>query len=187
MTRSIFYLSLLNLMVLFPMMSHAEPEADTEVMEAKMAMKTLGGELMKALKQAMAEGGPTAAIKVCNIEAPAIAKAVSEQHGWKVGRTSLKVRNPNNAPDEWETQVLQTFEQRKAQGEEVASLEHIETTDSSVRFMKAIPTKGVCLTCHGSEIQPELSAELKRLYPDDKATGFKLGDIRGAFTLVKTN
>ena len=51
--------------------------------------------------------------------------------------------------------------------------------------MKAIPTDDVCLTCHGKQIPEKLSAQLEKLYPDDQATGFSKGDIRGAFTVVK--
>jgi hypothetical protein len=47
--------------------------------------------------------------------------------------------------------------------------------------MKAIPTKIVCLKCHGSEIDPKIVAKLDELYPEDKAVGYKQGDIRGAF------
>jgi hypothetical protein len=53
------------------------------------------------------------------------------------------------------------------------------------RYMKAIPTDDVCLMCHGEQIQENLSAELQRLYPNDQATGYKKGDIRGAFTAIK--
>ena len=55
----------------------------------------------------------------------------------------------------------------------------------SFRYMKAIPTGKVCLNCHGAELKPAVSKELDMLYTDDKARGFKAGDIRGAFTLSK--
>ena len=52
--------------------------------------------------------------------------------------------------------------------------------------MKAIPTAAEpCLTCHGSSLQPELKAEILRLYPNDQATGFKPGELRGAFTVTQ--
>ena len=51
------------------------------------------------------------------------------------------------------------------------------------RYMKAIPTGELCLKCHGAEIEPGVKAKLDELYPNDKARGFKLGDIRGAFTI----
>jgi hypothetical protein len=51
--------------------------------------------------------------------------------------------------------------------------------------MKAIPTGAVCLTCHGTEVKPEVLTKIKELYPNDKATGYQEGDIRGAFVAVK--
>jgi len=53
------------------------------------------------------------------------------------------------------------------------------------RFMKAIPTGGACLACHGETLSPELAEKVKTLYPQDLATGFMLGDIRGAFVVTK--
>jgi hypothetical protein len=49
--------------------------------------------------------------------------------------------------------------------------------------MKAIPTGKVCLTCHGSNIKLNLRTRINELYPEDKAYGFEIGDIRGAFTI----
>ncbi|MDX1426157.1 MAG: DUF3365 domain-containing protein, partial [Kiloniellales bacterium] len=54
------------------------------------------------------------------------------------------------------------------------------------RYMKAIPVGEVCLTCHGADIDPALMAEIEAFYPEDQATGFALGELRGAFTVSKT-
>ena len=141
------------------------------------------------LKSAMREGGPGNAIQVCRNTAPKIAADVSEKHGWRVARTSLKLRNPMNEADPWELKVMQEFEKRKAGGADIKALEYAEivTTDGNkqFRYMKAIPTEKVCLQCHGSEIEPEEAAALNKFYPHDKATGFKEGDIRGAFTITQ--
>jgi hypothetical protein len=51
--------------------------------------------------------------------------------------------------------------------------------------MKAIPTGEVCLKCHGTQIAPEVSQVLASLYPEDRATGYKEGDIRGAFVVIR--
>ncbi|MDD3519457.1 MAG: DUF3365 domain-containing protein, partial [Chromatiales bacterium] len=100
---------------------------------------------------------------------------------------SLKTRNAKNKPDAWEQKVLESFEQRKAAGEDVAKIDHFEvvTTDGKqeFRYMKAIPTGEVCLKCHGTEIDPAVIGKLDGLYPQDTARGFKQGDIRGAFTI----
>ncbi|MCB1771478.1 MAG: DUF3365 domain-containing protein, partial [Candidatus Competibacteraceae bacterium] len=82
------------------------------------------------------------------------------------------------------------FEARKAQGESVDRLEFFAVIDDdqgqqTFRYMKAIPTAGLCLNCHGEKIAPEVDAELKKLYPYDKARGFREGDLRGAFTIAR--
>lgn len=167
--------------------------SEQDLQQARTLVKAFGSDLKSALKPAMKSGGPVNAINVCNLQAGPIAKAVSAQSDWKVSRTSLKVRNVNNAPDAWELKTLEQFEQRKAAGEDVKTLEHSEIItkkgESVYRYMKAIPTGGLCLKCHGSNLNDAVSGKLKTLYPDDKAIGFKLGDIRGAFSLqkIKTN
>jgi excinuclease UvrABC helicase subunit UvrB len=52
--------------------------------------------------------------------------------------------------------------------------------------MKAIPTaEKPCLACHGKTLAPQVAARLKELYPDDRATGYAAGEIRGAITLSR--
>jgi hypothetical protein len=50
--------------------------------------------------------------------------------------------------------------------------------------MKAIPTGGLCLACHGETIDPAVAGKIAELYPEDKATGFREGDLRGAFVVI---
>ena len=155
--------------------------------QSKMAIKEFAGTLKGALVSAMKSAGPIEAIKVCNQVAPEIAQTLSEKYDLTIARTSLKVRNQNNSPDTWEINVLNQFETRKANGEDVKKLVFSEAVDSKqMRMMKAIPTAKVCLTCHGSNITESVQASLNTLYPDDQATGFSLGDIRGAFSVSKT-
>ena len=51
--------------------------------------------------------------------------------------------------------------------------------------MKPIPTAGLCVKCHRGDLADEITNKVKSLYPNDQATGFNAGDIRGAFTLQK--
>lgn len=148
---------------------------------------TLKGELMAAMQ----EGGPTQAIRVCSERAPEIARNLSADTGMEIGRTSLKLRNPDNAPDDWERRTLEQFEEQHAAGTPAADLEPryevVEGDDGEprFRFMSAIPTQGACLACHGSEIGGDVKHALERLYPQDQATGFEEGDVRGAFTVTQ--
>ncbi len=168
----------------------ADPTTNPNLVEAKGIAKELATRLQGELKAAIKEGGPVQAIGVCKDRAPAIAADLSAETGWTVGRRSLKVRNPElDTPDDWEHQVLTDFERRKAAGEDAGTLAHAETVEAdsgrAFRFMKAIPTQQACLTCHGTEIDQEVTAALDRHYPDDQGRGFKLGDIRGAVSLSK--
>lgn len=162
----------------------------TDVEQAKALIKQFATTLQGELEAAMKEGGPTNAIGVCKDRAPAIASDLSEQSGWKVGRTSLKLRHPElNSPDAWETQVLEDFQARANAGEDLTTMaysEVVETPDGEAfRFMKAIPAGAPCMKCHGAEITDEVAAALDEQYPNDQARGFAVGDLRGAFTLVK--
>jgi hypothetical protein len=157
---------------------------------ARAAVAAFGEKLRGELIAALEAGGPPRAIEVCNLKAPGIADEISKKQGWRVARTSLKVRNPANAPDAWEKAVLEKFEARKAAGEDPAKIEHAEFATEGgkkvFRYMKAIPTaEKPCLACHGSVIAPEAAAVIARHYPNDQARGFKAGDIRGAFTVVQ--
>ena len=163
----------------------------TRIESSRNAVKQLQGALVAELQAAMKTGGPISAIDVCNKRAAAIAADISQKKGWKIGRTSLKLRNANNAPDAWEKKVLKDFEKRKAAGEDPTKLEHAEvvTQDGKqvFRYMKAlpIPEGAPCLKCHGDKIEPAVTAKLKALYPNDQATGYKQGDLRGAVTITQ--
>ncbi len=152
----------------------------------KSFMKQLKGVLIPAMKS----GGPVKAIEICNTQAAAISASVSKKYNMKVARTSLKTRNPANKADAWEAQVLKKFEQRKAAGESVKTMEYSEVVSSNgekvFRYMKAIPVGKPCLHCHGTQIKPAVKEKLAKLYPQDMATGYQSGDIRGAFSLSKT-
>ncbi len=157
--------------------------------EARNTAKMLGGKLKAEVVKSMKASGPVGTIPFCQKRAPEITAEVARATGWQVGRTSLKYRNPANAPDAWEQAVLKDFEERKAKGEPVKGMEYAEVVEQNgkkvFRYMKAIPTGKPCLNCHAAKIKPQVEATLKRFYPEDKARGFKLGDIRGAFTLSK--
>ena len=171
----------------------ATADMDQNKVEAKRITGAFFEELKGELGKGMQAGGPVAAISVCNSLAPQIAMKHSKNSGWQVGRTSLKLRNPNNAPDAWESKVLQQFAERRAKGEGPDTLVYTETVeeggDRYYRFMKAIVMppleKMPCLKCHGENIDPKTAARLDELYPQDQARGYKAGQVRGAFTLKK--
>lgn len=162
-------------------------DVDQQLSDSKNATQQLASQLKQKLVSSLQEGGPVEAIGVCNTEALKIASTLSEKYKGKVGRTSLKFRNPDNQPDDWEKNVLFNFETKKQAGEDVSQLEtYVIVEDESgkwFRYMKAIPTGDVCLMCHGEHIAPDVHEKIKSLYPKDLATGYERGELRGAFTI----
>jgi len=158
--------------------------------ESRALVQDFSQSLKRELQRGMKAGGPVYAIGVCNVNAPTIAASLEAESGWDVGRTSLRVRNPGNKPDDWERHVLETFEERLLSGEEAAEIEYFEVVlhdgDSVFRYMKAIPTAELCESCHGSALESSVKERLRELYPMDRARGYRAGDIRGAFTFAKS-
>jgi hypothetical protein len=157
---------------------------------SREASKRLGEALKAELQAAVQAGGPIQAIGVCNEKAPGITQQVSAQSGFEVSRTSLRVRNPGNAPDEWERKVLEDFSSRAAAGQDLKTMEHHEVVESGgkrqFRYMKAIPLAELCVVCHGKDLAPEVAAKVDQLYPQDRARGFAPGELRGAFSVTQS-
>lgn len=183
-----------GLLVVLPLMVTANapasengPSDEQLLSKARAASMTLGKALKGRLSQAMKTGGPEKALAVCNLEALPITKQVSEQLGAEVTRTSLKPRSSANAPDKWELKGLKVLQQMNQKGKPLPQLEwgerYTHEGKSWFRYLKAIPTQAVCLTCHGRQIKPELASKINELYPSDKATGYQLGQLRGAFSV----
>ena len=183
--------TIFTVLVLMLCATHLAAENDNAAQleeKAKQLAAQLGMQLKARLQSAIESGGPASAIAVCNVAAPEIAAELSKD-GWTVGRTSLKLRNPANRPDAWEQATLLAFEQQLASGEPAAGLQNsvVETDNGKTRyrFMKAIPIDTVCMACHGEAIAEPVKAALAEKYPQDAATGYKPGELRGAFTMTK--
>ncbi|MCU7919675.1 MAG: DUF3365 domain-containing protein [Candidatus Thiodiazotropha sp. (ex Epidulcina cf. delphinae)] len=168
----------------------ADDGVQAHIEEGKGVIKAFFGALKGELVKGMKEHGPVNTIATCSKVAPSLAAGHSQMSGWEVARTSLKLRNPDNAADAWETAVLHEFESRKAAGEDPMKLVKAEVVEEKgrkvFRMMKAIPTAEVCTKCHGEAIADPVTAKLDEFYPQDKARGYKVGDLRGAFTLKKS-
>ncbi len=160
--------------------------------DATVKIKTLASSLKQELGAAMQSGGPVAAVEICQLKAPQITHDLNASDDISIKRTSLKLRNPNNIPDAWERQVLESFEDKLAKGTPASELSHMESFKSesgtTLRMMRAIPVQGLCLACHGDEnnMDPVLLGRLEKLYPNDLATGYQTGEIRGAFSVSRT-
>ncbi|MBT8092423.1 MAG: DUF3365 domain-containing protein [Gammaproteobacteria bacterium] len=135
--------------------------------------------LKKDLKEALVAGmqdGPLNAVSVCKDQAPAIAASLSVD-GVEMGRTSHKLRNPANAAPGWVDPILQSYLADNAdRAPAIVSL-----SDGREGYVEPILLQPLCVTCHGKTLPPNLAARISEEYPDDQATGFDVGDLRGVF------
>jgi len=171
-------------------------ENKVEVSEQEIAgMRTTAMEFMKDLKGVLISqiqtNGVIQAVSVCSDTAQILTNNFGIQRGVYIKRVSLKNRNENNFPDNFEKKVLSKFEMLHQSTELNSETEHAEIVQEGefkyLRYLKPILVQAECLNCHGSEteIMPEVKQLIAQEYSDDKAIGYKIGDLRGAVSLKK--
>jgi hypothetical protein len=154
--------------------------------EARRVSDDLGEGVRRLLLKEIERGGFVGAVRVCSESAQEITGQFNLGTGHSVRRVSLKYRNPKNVPDEYERRKLEEFDllnrQKKLEKEYVEGV--TEEGRQYLRYMRPLLIAPLCLTCHGPEenIPQEVKAILSEKYPDDRATGFLGGDVRGAIS-----
>ncbi len=156
--------------------------------DAKEFMNSLKSILIKEMQT----NGVTTAVSVCSDTAQLLTVNYGLSKGIYIKRVSFKNRNPNNIPDGFETKVLKSFEILSSQGKMNDTTEYFEIIEengvTNVRYMKPILIQAPCLSCHGTNenIGMDVKIILTKNYPDDKAIGYQLDDLRGAVSIQKT-
>jgi hypothetical protein len=132
-------------------------------------------QLQAALKDGLSQG-PSQAVAACRLRAPEIAASLSVD-GVRVGRASHRLRNPANAPPDWVEPILRAYLA------DAANREPRTTTlgDQRAGYAEPIATQGLCLVCHGDALAPGVAEQIRELYPEDRAVGFREGELRGVF------
>lgn len=160
--------------------------------EARKTADQLLGQIRGELTRTMEASGPMRAVIVCKYSVPELTSNLSRKTGWRVTRVAARARNPAlGMADAWELKVLEGFHQRAERGERPEALEHAEVVTEGGqryhRYMRALVMTPVCLACHGpvEQISDTVKAQLSNEYPFDTATGYKLGQMRGAITIKR--
>ena len=159
--------------------------ADTAQQVAGKAVSQLTQEMRKKLTESIMKNGPAGAIDVCAKEAPQIVSRIERELEVSIKRTSLNVRNPRNAPDQEEKELLKKLElSHKAGGTLPTGVTSFP--DNHRRFYKTIAMEQVCLKCHGdiTTMSDQVRKAIAASYPDDKAIGYKEGDLRGIISVT---
>jgi uncharacterized protein DUF3365 len=173
------------LILALPVAAADAPEAE----RARAAAANVLEETKSVLQGALSGGNPATALRVCASVAQSIARK-HEEEGWRVRRVSDKIRNPADTPDAYERELLGAWQAEKKAGRLAPTTEHQEIVTeggrSYFRYMKPIFIAApACLQCHGdpAKLAPGVAEALRELYPDDQATGYAVGDLRGAISI----
>ncbi len=140
------------------------------------------GSLKKELVRAISENGPVHAMDVCSTKVRPITEAATGAFAnvVELKRTSLRYRNPDNAPTKEEQDVLERFEKLLARGTELPPF-YLQSRGDRFEFYKPLFVEAPCLACHGPKqgLSTEVRDRLRAMYPHDRAIGYRPGDLRG--------
>ncbi|MDD2779937.1 DUF3365 domain-containing protein [Sulfuricurvum sp.] len=143
-------------------------------------LQKLGGEL----KSQMQTGGPMVALHFCSQNALTLTEQIAKESKTSIKRISINNRNPVNKANKVETALLNEWDNLVKNGQPLPAQKLVNVSDSTIMFYKPIVINNeACLKCHGN-IEGELAKAVKATYPDDKAIGYKMGDLRGMIAIA---
>ncbi len=178
----------LSLIVVLSASAASALDEQAALEKGRIAARALNDTLRSKLLESLKTAGPEGAMSVCSYQAQALTAEVRRNQGVEVKRTTRKLRNPKNAPDPYERELLERLEAKAAQGglpEEVFERRR-EGGRTVYRYAKPLVVAPPCLACHGTgeEIPAEVRRRLGERYPEDRATGYRAGDFRGIVSVV---
>ena len=169
-----------------PTATYSAATPEEAVRRAESAANALMSALMAKLKPALEKGGPSHAVEVCSDVAPRVLDRIRREQRVFLRRTALRVRNPDNAPDAYEERWLRAAQAQPEVRREPHS-EVLETDDGGreLRYLRPIYLQPLCSMCHGprERIQPQILEVIEARYPEDQATGFLPGQLRGVVSV----
>lgn len=138
--------------------------------------------LLANVMTAMSDGGPVNAVSFCNIHAISLTDSLAKDYNCIIQRVSDKYRNPANKLNGKDAEVLANLTSSNSTKPVIVS--------ESGRLVYYKPIKiaiPACLKCHGQagkEIDAKTMEIISHKYPDDLATGYKEGDLRGLWKIT---
>ena len=143
--------------------------------------------LLQNVSQAIKEKGAAGAVDFCNEKAMVLTDSISAIHAASIQRLSDKNRNPKNILLEnidkqaWDSIAL------LMQNKEQIKKHWLTKENNAIYYYKAIPIgMPTCLSCHGNkevDIAQETMRQITTRYPNDKATGYQMGQLRGIWKI----
>jgi hypothetical protein len=165
--------------------SISQVEGRYYLLQGKQLALSTKAVLEQNLMAAMKENGPIGALEFCNVNAIPLSDSVSLALNAEIRRVSAKNRNPENAPNERERAYLErALKEVSLNGQAPPQMQEI---DGKMVGYYPIMINGACLKCHGTphtDIQSSTFETIQKLYPEDKATGYKVDELRGMWVIT---
>lgn len=146
--------------------------------------KVLGKNLMRTIKKQ----GTVNALAFCNERAYPLTDSMAISQKANIKRVSDKPRNLNNSASKKELEHIDYFKKKVAENEDYEPIVEHQKQQATVYY--PIVTNGMCLQCHGSphkDIKPKTLKKLEALYPNDKAIGYGVNQVRGIWSVTFDN
>lgn len=138
--------------------------------------------LLSEVQNAIEEGDIAHAVNYCNAEALALTQQLNEKYDVEVSRVSHKYRNPVNKASDEELDVIAHYLTNLDRNDALEPIVREQADGSIVFYAPILLASPLCMQCHGEpgeDIKTEDFITIQMLYPDDKAYGFNMGDLRG--------
>jgi hypothetical protein len=151
----------------------------------RKVLKTSFLTLTSEVSNAMKEGGVQHAVRYCNLKAYPLIDSLSEQYNVSIKRVAQKYRNPDNLMRPFEQELFMDYDSRNKQKESIMD-KVVLSSDNYLEYYAPIILTSPCMACHGSpgvDMSDEDYQMIKALYPEDRATGFVPGDLRGMWRI----
>ena len=141
--------------------------------------------LGKNLMGTIQKKGTLEALAFCNEKAYPLTDSMSVVHHAIIKRVSDKPRNQNNLANTKELTYINSFKNDIKNSKEPEPI--VDVLDNKVHVYYPITTNAMCLQCHGKpdqDIKKPTVSKLASLYPQDKATGYAVNEVRGIWSIT---
>ena len=140
--------------------------------------------LAKNLVNAIQKAGTEYAIEFCNTTAIHLTDSMAHSLNAGIRRVTDKPRNPRNQANENERTYIRVLKDKMNKGDSLVA--KMTAMNGKMVGYYPILTNAMCLQCHGNkdtDIRSATYEKIKKLYPADKATGYRENEVRGLWVV----
>lgn len=185
--KSIMQISIAVVIAIFIGSCGAEKNHTDEelMMKSHEVTQKVFANLSQRLKDQIEKGGVAQAIDYCHLHALSITDSLSKTENVTVRRSTLQARNAANRASGQDSVVINNYLTAIKEGQVVKPVLS-RYSDGTYDYYAPIYISDFCLQCHGTpgkDITSDNLSLIRSKYPDDLATGYSNGDLRGVWVV----